>query len=317
MREYRIEINDADQRLDRFLIKLLPNASSSFLQKMIRQKRIKINKKKAEASSMLSEGDQVQIYIYEEKLALLERKAGRFRSDIRVSYAFENKDLAIIDKPAGLLCHAVGPQDYGNNLVDAYLADLIDRGEYIPRLEKTFRPALVNRLDFNTQGLLIASKSHKASMVLSEAVQDDRIEKSYLAYVQGRVAFAKDGKSIFIDEPLLTVNGHSFVDPKGKKALTEISCLSYEDGISLLEVKLHSGRTHQIRAHLSYIGHPLLFDKQYGGIKNRKFQHYQLLSYKMTFHSLEEVGLSGAFEVVSARKEGFLNLRKDLKSAII
>lgn len=311
MREYVIGINDAEQRLDRYLIKIFPLASSSYLQKMIRQKRIKLNKKRAEASSVIKEGDRVQIYIYEEKLSEFERKEDHKRSDIKLTYAFENEDLALIDKPAGLLSHSASPEDYGNNLLDAFIADLIDRQEYVPRLEKSFRPALVNRLDFNTEGLLLAGKSHIALMILSRAIQDERIEKRYLAYVKGKIKGSQE-EAFFIDEPLINRDGISYVDKDGKEALTEIKTLWTNDNFSLLQLRLHTGRTHQIRAHLSHIGHPLLFDNQYGGGRNRRFKHHLLLSYSMIFHGLEELGLAEGQEILSARSQAFKNLRRDI-----
>ena len=309
MRELQVGRNDAKQRLDRFLNKVFPKATASFLQKMIRQKKIKVNKKRAEANSLIKEGDRIQIYLYEEVLVPLEEKRVRPKTTLHLSYAFQNEDFAVIDKPCGVLSHPANSADYGKTVVDALISDLIASGEYVPRLEKSFVPALINRLDMQTAGLLVGAKNHRAMLILQEALREGRIEKYYLAYVEGCV-----DQPDTVALPLITENGMSRVDANGKACLTHYKPLLTRSRFSLLEIRLETGRTHQIRAHMAAIGHPLIGDRAYGAqYRLQEFKHHLLLSHRLQFLNLEALALPERFNVYSKKTEQFQSLSKQLE----
>ncbi len=284
MREIVIEENDAGQRLDRFLNKYLPKAPDSFLQKMIRTKKIKCNHKRAEAKQELHRGDELQFYIYEEVLAPYEETKKRKRSQLTLSYVYQDGDIAIIDKPVGLLAHAASPKDYGKNVVDAFTEDLMDRGEYVPRREKSFTPAVVNRLDFNTGGLMIGVKNHRAACYFNEMISRRQIHKKYLCYVSGQIR-----EDITIDRPLQKEGQTMRLANKeeGKTARTHVHPLRLFPQFTEAEVELETGRFHQIRAHLASIGHPLIGDHRYGSKRDyHGFSHQLLLAYRFDFEEL-------------------------------
>lgn len=301
MRELTVGKNDADQRLDRFLIKVFPRATTSFLQKKIRQKKIKVNHLRAEAGTFLREGDSVQIYLYEETLIPLEERRTFPTSYLRLSYAYDGPQFSVIDKPAGMLSHPANTHDYGKTVVDAFVRDLVQSGEYVPRREKSFVPALVNRLDMQTAGLLIGAKNHSAMLLLQQGLKDGSIEKHYLAYVEGTI-----DREETITLPLRTENGRSIVDPNGKACITHVAPLVSRSSFSLVAVRLETGRTHQIRAHLAATGHPLIGDRPYGArYRTDAFSHHLLLSSRLLFHHGESLALPTPFNVYSKQTEQF------------
>lgn len=308
MREITVGVNDADQRLDRFLMKAFPRATTSFLQKKIRQKKIKVNGQRAEAHTFLHENDTVQIYLYEEVLLPLEKSKTFAASSIRLSYAYDGPLFSVIDKPAGMLSHPAHARDYGKTAVDGFVTDCIASGAYIPRRENSFVPALVNRLDMQTAGLLLAAKTHAAMLPLQQGLQDGNIEKHYLAYVEGKIE-----REETITLPLRTENGKSIVDVDGKVCVTHVKPLVSRDDFSLLAIRLETGRTHQIRAHLAATGHPLIGDRPYGArYRIELFPHHLLLSSRLLFHNGEALALSTPFNVYSKRTEEFKALMETI-----
>ena len=187
MRSITIEKNDDKQRLDRFLSKYLSRASKSYIQKLIRLKKIKCNGHRATPDQILNAGDVLKLYVYEEELEKLERTTRSWASRIPLSVVYENEHVMIMDKPKGVLVHAASKEDYGNNLVDAMIDELIHRGEYVPRVEKSFRPSIVNRLDFNTEGLVIGAKTRSGSLALHQALNGGHVHKYYRALCTGRI----------------------------------------------------------------------------------------------------------------------------------
>lgn len=310
MRELTVGTNDGEQRLDRFLLKVFPRATTSFIQKKIRQKKIKVNHVRAESGTFLHEGDLVQIYLYEEILHPLEERRAIPTSSLRLSYAYDGAQFSVIDKPAGVLSHPADPRDYGKTVVDAFVHDRIVSGEYVPRREKSFTPALVNRLDMQTAGLLIGAKSHSAMLLLQQGLRDGRIEKHYLAYVEGII----DCEEV-ITLPLRTERGKSVVDPNGKPCITHVSPVKTGNGFSLIAIRLETGRTHQIRAHLSAFGHPLIGDRPYGAtFRTNVFKHHLLLSSHLLFHDGEPLALPTPFNVYSKQTEQFKALWSTIAS---
>lgn len=310
MRELKIAENDAGQRLDRYLEKVFPGASGGFLQKMIRQKKIKVNHKRATAEAMLDCGDAVQLYIYDEVLDPLMKKHVAPRSRLRLEYVFENEHFVVIDKPSGLLSHPARPEDYGQTVVDAFVADLIARKIYVPRNEKSFVPALVNRLDRYTAGLVIGAKTHEAAMVLTQMIREGNLQKDYMAYVEGRV-----DKARHIALPLLTENGRSRVDDTGKPASTYVTPVHWTPRVSQCDIRLETGRTHQIRAHLSAIGHPLIGDGMYGARQWRSaYPHPLLLAHHLTLNGGSALEIPESFNVYSTQIEAFQKMWDSLKA---
>ncbi len=306
MREITVGANDNEQRLDRFLSKYLPGAEKSYLQKMVRKKRIKLNGRKAYSDTVIKTGDTINFYIYEEELEKFEKSKKIKKSNVNLKIVYQDKNIAIIDKPAGILSHAAKKSDYGNNIADAFESLLIEEGEYIPRLEKSFKPALANRLDFNTAGLMIGLKNHAAAMAVNEALKHRKIEKYYLAFCQGRLE-----DSLSINKNLNKQGKNMRVSKDGKYALTLVKPIKLYEDSSLVEVKLMTGRYHQIRAHMASVGHPLIGDKRYGK-NDGNFNHQLLLAYKLKFKMIEGFEYLNNLQVESEQKDRFVKAYESL-----
>nr|WP_072514345.1 RluA family pseudouridine synthase [Ndongobacter massiliensis] len=302
MRTVSIGKNDANQRLDRFLAKYLPRASKSLLQKWIREKRIKRNRQKAQAQDVLLVGDELQFYLYEEVLKPLEEVPSSGKSAVKLSYLFENESFCIIDKPKALLSHAASKKDYGHNVVDAFTADLMARGIYVPRNEPSFRPALVNRLDYQTEGLLIAAKTHDALVSLNQKMRSHSIAKYYRALCVGAVH-----EAFSIAAPLERKEAVTRVGPDGKEAQTHVTPLVTDGRYSLVELELTTGRFHQIRVHLAHVGHPLVGDARYGGptFPAQGITSQMLIAHRLCFEPIPGV-LNGPLDIVSRRLDAFM-----------
>ena len=304
MRFLEIQENDAKQRMDRFLQKYLPQAPKSLLQKWLRTKKIKCNGKRTERDYILETGDRLSFYLYDEVLAPYERKK-RFYRKGKLSVVCEDSDLIILDKPKGVLTHASQPKDYGHNLVDYLTEYLIEKQEYCPRFEHSFRPCVVNRLDFNTEGLVIGAKNHEAAMRAAAWIKEGNIKKHYFALCEGNIS-----KKRILDMPLLREGKRMRMaksSEEGIFAKTEIMPLAYGDNVTLLEVILHTGRYHQIRAHLSSIGHPLVGDSTYGAkpLKKGCPEGQRLFAYALHFSdSIDSLFWRGK-TVVSERAESW------------
>ncbi len=300
MRKITVGENDNEQRLDRFLSKYLPGAEKSYLQKMVRKKRIKLNGKKASSDAIIKTGDYINFYIYEEELEKFEQSKKIKTSKINLQIIYRDGNIAVIDKPVGILSHAAKKADYGNNIADAFESLLIETGEYVTRLENSFKPAIANRLDFNTAGLIIGLKNHAAAMTINEALKNRKIDKYYLAFCKGRIE-----KSISIDKNLDKQGKNMRVSDEGKHALTLVKPLKIYDDASLVEVKLMTGRYHQIRAHMASIGHPLIGDRRYGR-PEANFGHQLLLAYKLKFKLIEGLEYLNNLQVKSKQEENFI-----------
>ena len=293
MIEFKIEANDAGQRVDRFLRKYLSGASLGSIQKLIRKKNIRINGKHVQGNYVLQLDDTINLYISDQTLKKWIKDDRTFHRKHDLDIIYEDENIILLNKPTGILIHPASPKDYGKTLVDQMIAYLIDTGAYHPRNEKTFVPAMVNRLDRNTGGLVIGAKNAQTLALLNKALREFKIDKYYRAIVVGEIKEPQLITSYLEkDENKNKVELNS-QNNKGKKILTGLIPLRNSQELTDLRVHLITGRTHQIRAHLSYIGHPILGDIKYGDpLWNKrckdKFQikHQLLFSESITFDKI-------------------------------
>ena len=287
MKEFTIGKNDAGQRLDRYLAKAVPLLPASLAQKYIRIKRIKRNGGRCQRDDRLEIGDVLQLYINDEFFdAPREDNAYLTVAAPKLNIVYEDDQIILVDKRPGLAVHPHDGAEYGRTLIDHIQAYLYQKREWNPRGENSFAPALCNRIDRNTGGIVIAAKTAEALRVMNQKIKDREMDKRYLAIVEG---IPKPQKG--------TLKGYLFKDAKknrvfvtdtpqtgSKSCETRYEVLASHQGLSLVECELVTGRTHQIRAQFAHAGHPLLGDGKYGKLDKRFDRTYQALySYKLTF----------------------------------
>ena len=289
MHELTVGQNDAGQRLDKFLSKALPDLPKSLLYKSVRTKKIKVNRRRAEIGQLLAAGDTLQLFLSDEFFGRTEDPVpmlASLRPNIKVLY--EDENILLLNKPSGVSVHE-DTLNRTNNLLVHMQAYLYQKGEYDPRSEQSFAPALCNRIDRNTAGIVIAAKNAEALRVMNEKIRGREIDKGYLLAVHGAPSPGEATLSAFLvryeDEKRVRVFDR---EPKegGLRILTKYKTLATEGGLSLLYVELLTGRTHQIRAHMAHIGHPLLGDGKYGISEKdraRGYSHQALVSFRLTF----------------------------------
>ena len=297
MKELTIQSNDAGQRLDRFVGKAVPLLPESLLQKYIRLKRIKVNGKGAKRDYHVVKGDAVQLYINDEFFETPREENSYLKvSTPRLDVVYEDGNILLADKKPGVLCHSAGKWDY-NTLVANIQAYAYQRGEWKPREEHSFAPALANRIDRNTGGIVIAAKNAEALRILNEKIRDREIEKRYLCVVHGRPK-PPEGRLegfIFKDAKKNQVYVKDRPEPGAKTAVTDYRLLQSRNGLSLVECTLHTGRTHQIRAQMAHAGWPLLGDGKYGSERKNKAlgetEGQALYSYALRFAFPTDAGI--------------------------
>jgi len=297
MTEITIEKNDAGQRADRFLSKAYPNLKSSLINKLMRKKRIKLNGAKTEPNTILREGDVFRFYLSDELLSKEIRDDFR-EAPAEIPVIYEDENILLIDKPCGLVVHEDNDKS-SDTLINRVLNYLEQKGEYSPERENSFIPALVNRIDRNTAGIVIAAKNAEALRILSQKVRDREIEKLYLCAVFGEPKPKSATLTAYLkklaDENRVIVSDTPKPDYLTIK--TKYSVLKSNEELSLVEVDLLTGRTHQIRAHFAHIGHPLLGDGKYGTSEtnrlNKRFgaKFQALCSYKLSFRFMTDAGI--------------------------
>lgn len=287
MHEFKIGKNDAGQRLDKFITKAI-DIPTSLLYKSIRTKKIKLNRKRAEISSILAEGDSVQCFLPEEFFTKTVDEASFENIIPRLSIIYEDENIMLLDKKPGISVHE-DEKGATNTLVTHILAYLYQKGEYKPGEENAFAPALCNRIDRNTGGIVVAAKNAESLRIMNEKIKLREIDKFYLAAIHGTPPKKEDTLRGFLkkDEKTKTVRVYDKNAPRDAKTIiTKYRVLKTKNNSSLVEVELLTGRTHQIRAHFAHIGHPLIGDGKYGINKADRAQGYKyqaLYSYKLKF----------------------------------
>ena len=287
MRELKIGKNEAGQRLDKFITKTL-DLPMSLLYKSIRLKKIKVNRKRAENSQILCEGDVVQCFLSDE---FFEKKVTKHSYESitpRLDIIYEDENIMLLNKRPGVSVHE-DEDGSTNTLITHVQAYLYGKGEYRPEDELCFAPALCNRIDRNTGGIVIAAKNAEALRVMNEKIKRREIDKFYLAAIHGVPKKESDTLKGYLlkDEKTKTVRVYDKNAPRGaKEIITKYKLLAKTGDTSLIEVELLTGRTHQIRAHMAHIGHPLVGDGKYGvnrEDRQRGYKYQALYSYRLKF----------------------------------
>ena len=288
MRIITINKNDAGQRLDKFLSKAVKGLPTSMMYKLIRTKKIKVNRKRTEQMYILVEGDEIQLFIKEEFFDSPEKDMGALERIVpKLNILYEDENIMLLNKRPGVLVHE-DSEAGENTLIMHVKAYLCQKGEYDPYTEQSFAPALCNRIDRNTGGIVIAAKNAEALRVMNEKIKNDELTKTYLCLVHGvpkkrsaelRGYLRKDSKNNTVE-----VRDNEF--PGAKQIITRYRVLDSYGDSALLEVDLITGRTHQIRAHMAHIGHPLMGDGKYGVNRDERVKGYKyqaLYAYKLYF----------------------------------
>lgn len=304
MQEIIVKSNEAGQRLDKLLAKYLNLAPKSFFYKMLRKKNITLNGKKADGSERLSVGDSVKLFLSDETIQGFSQRK-EIRKDVgKLSVVYEDDNIVLINKPSGMLSQKAAENDI--SAVELLLAHLIENHSLTEEDLKSFTPSVCNRLDRNTSGILIAGKSLVGLQILSDLLKERTLEKYYLCIVAGELKQSCAIKGYLTKDKnknIVTITEKK----EGEESLpieTRYEPLASNKKVTLLKVKLVTGRSHQIRAHLASINHPIIGDFKYGDEKiNRYYRnHYHIKSQLLHAYELRFPKLSGEFSYLSGKK---------------
>lgn len=290
MKSITVKKNDAGQRLDKLLMKTYQSLPKSMMFKQIRKKNIKVNKKRCTPEQIVNDGDIIELYLNDDLLIEKKKHHDFLKAPKEINIIYEDENIILLDKKQGELCHPDG-KEYVNTLIASLKRYLYEKGEWNPDEENSFTPSLANRIDRNTGGIVIGAKNYQALKILNEKIKNREIDKFYLTIAQGKFEKESDILEGYLtkDTKKNMVSVTKFPTPDSKKIKTKYTVLDYKDGLSLVEIELLTGRTHQIRAHLASIGHPLLNDGKYGSNHGRYKQ--ALYSYKLKFNFTTESGI--------------------------
>ena len=296
MRTLTVSYNDAGQRLDSFLKKRFKTMPLSLMYKYLRKKCIKINSKKADPDYRLKQDDVITFFIKDEFFEAATPDYEFLKAPDRLNIIYEDDNIMLLDKKAGVLCHP-DDREYVDTLIGRVKRYLYEKGEYNPDEESSFTPSLANRIDRNTGGIVIAAKNAESLRILNEKIKSRELHKYYLCVVVGKPPKKSDILTGYLvkDEKSNTVKVSKTPLENSKSIKTKYTVLDTVDGLSLVDIELLTGRTHQIRAHMASVGCPLLGDGKYGKNQiNKKFGGYKkqlLYSYRLKFDFESDAGI--------------------------
>lgn len=296
VKEFTVNKNDAEKRLDKFLTKLMPAIHKNMLYKSLRKNCVKVNGKHIKDGAFkLSEGDILSLYFDDVFFEKPSYSADFMKISPSLNIVYEDENILLVNKAQGVLVHEDNSQN-PENLLSHIKSYLYKKGEYSLETENTFSPSLANRIDRGTGGIVIAVKNAEALRIVNEKIKNREVKKFYLCLAEGHFS-DKAGKiegyvlrdentrkTLFFDEPV----------PNSKETLTAYRVLEEFPEYSLLEIELKTGRTHQIRASLSHMGHPLLGDRKYAStnsVRRFGYSYPALFAYKLKFEFESDAGI--------------------------